>query len=319
MGTGEFALPTFKRLCELSNTTAGHQVVAVVTQPDRTGQGHHQHPHPVREMAESFQIPVYQPEKVNTAETLGQLANYAADLYVVAAYGQILPGKLLAIPRFGAINLHGSLLPKYRGAAPVQYAVWKGEQESGVTIFQIQPKLDAGPILGVVKTPLGFHETSGQYHDRLAELSVPLTLEVINQIATGTTIPVIQDQTGVSLAPKISKEAGDIIWSQTALAIHNQIRAMQPWPKAFTHWHDIHGKLQRLVIYSIELTDTPASKAPGTVEKIDQGEIFVATGDNLIKLINLQPAGKRMMSSRDFLNGTTFSTGTCFMKEQERI
>src|SRR5262249_53922151 len=152
-------------LCE-----SPHRVVGLFTQPDRVGRGHHHHPHPMKEAAVERGIAVFQPDNVNTPEALNQLRGLKADLAVVAAYGQILSAELLAIPRLGAINLHASLLPKYRGAAPIQYAVWKGEAETGITLFQIEPKLDAGPILGMVRTPVGAEETAGDLEDRLAQL-----------------------------------------------------------------------------------------------------------------------------------------------------
>jgi methionyl-tRNA formyltransferase len=180
MGTGTFALPTFQALIE-----SAHEVVALVTQPDRVGRGHHHHPHPMKDAALEAGIPVLQPEKVNRPEVLEQLTSFGPDLFVVAAYGQILSPDLLEIPRLGAVNVHGSLLPKYRGAAPIQYAIWHGETETGLTLFQLEPKLDAGPILGMVKTPIGPKETAGELHDRLAAIAPPLTLEVLRGLETG--------------------------------------------------------------------------------------------------------------------------------------
>jgi methionyl-tRNA formyltransferase len=311
LGTGTFALPAFQALC-----ASTHQVAGIVTQPDKTGPGHHNHENPLKTLGESLNIPVFQPAKINTPESLETLKNFEADLFVVAAYGQILSSRLLAIPRLGAINLHGSLLPKYRGAAPVQYSVWKGETETGVTIFQIEPTLDSGPMLGVVKTPLGFEETSGELHDRLAELSAPLAVHVVDQLDQQTAIFETQDITKVTLAPKIPKDAGIIQWSQSALEIHNHIRAMQPWPKAHTTYTDAKNQTQRLVIYRVGMTDIPTQSAPGTIEKIEHGKIYVATGDQLVTLEVLQPAGKKAMSSRDFLNGTSLATGTTFFNKE---
>jgi len=166
LGTGEFALPPFRALIE-----SDHQVAAVYTQPDRTGRGHHRHVNQVKVLAEEHGIPVRQPERVNTPDVLDELRAFEADLFVVAAYGQIMKPDFLAIPRLGAFNLHGSLLPRHRGAAPVQYSIWKGDQDTGVTMFQIEPALDSGPMVGKVVTPVGSKETSGELMQRLADLS----------------------------------------------------------------------------------------------------------------------------------------------------
>lgn len=198
MGTGEFAVPPFRGLLN-----SPHEIVGVLTQPDKTGRGHHRHTNPVKELAIAKAVPVFQPERVNRPEMLATLRSLQADLFIVAAYGQILKPELLAIPRLGAFNLHGSLLPRHRGAAPVQYAVWKGDAVTGVTIFQIEVALDSGPMVGRVETPIGELETSGELMLRLAELSVPLTLEVVQHLAAGTAVLQPQDTAFVTLAPKI--------------------------------------------------------------------------------------------------------------------
>ncbi|MCH7989347.1 MAG: methionyl-tRNA formyltransferase, partial [Planctomycetes bacterium] len=229
MGTGTFALPTFLALYE-----SDHQVVGLFTQPDRTGRGHHRHVNPLKNAAFEHGTPIFQPPNVNESESLDSLKSLQADLCVVAAYGQILSQDLLSIPRLGAINIHASLLPKYRGAAPIQYAILNGEQETGITLFQIEPKLDAGLILGVEKTVIHPKETSGELEERLRDVAADLTLRVIDQIDTGTVSSVPQDSAGVTRAPRIRKEQGAIDWSKTADEIGNHIRAMQPWPNPFT-------------------------------------------------------------------------------------
>ncbi|MEZ6045503.1 MAG: methionyl-tRNA formyltransferase [Planctomycetaceae bacterium] len=180
MGTGVFALPTFQALLD-----SEHQVVGLFTQPDRTGRGHHRHVNPLKVLAEEKDIPVFQPVKANTPESINDLKSLDADLCVVAAYGQILSADLLGTPRLGAINLHASLLPKYRGAAPIQWAMIKGERETGVTIFQIEPKLDAGPVWGVVSTPINESETYGELQDRLADLGAALCINVLKKSKQG--------------------------------------------------------------------------------------------------------------------------------------
>lgn len=314
MGTGTFALPAFQAMIESS-----HEVVGLVTQPDRTGRGHHRHVNEMKELALQHNIEVFQPENVNTPEVLERLRNFDAEIFVVAAYGQILSADLLAIPRLGAINLHGSLLPKYRGAAPVQYAVLNGDKESGVTIFQIEPKLDAGPILGMVKTEIRNKETSGQLHDRLAELSAPLTLEVLARLESGEIEKLPQPIEGVTKAPKIRKEQGLIDWSRSAKEIVSHVFGMQPWPLGYTYLHLPDKKPVRLILLDVveseqdsNLTDKDLPDNEFTPGKTIQNEnrMVVECGDGLIEVLSLQPAGKRVMSAEQFLCGTDISHGT---------
>jgi methionyl-tRNA formyltransferase len=304
MGTGEFALPTLRALCE-----SPHSVVGLVTQPDRTGRGHHHHVNPLKELALERGVEVFQPERVNLDESLQRLRSFKADLYVVAAYGQILSSRLLAIPRLGAINLHGSLLPKYRGAAPVQYAVLNGEQRTGVTIFQIEPKLDAGLILGQVETGIGPRETSGELMTRLSELAVPLTLQVIGSLEHGTARRIPQDPTAVTLAPRMTKEMGLIDWRQPAERIGWHIRAMQPWPMPFTFLRQTGKPPLRMLVLAIEPAgEQGASGEPGTIASAE-GRLFVRTGDQAVELLEVQPAGKRKMAAAEFLRGHAVRPG----------
>lgn len=306
MGTGTFALPTFQQLAESS-----HDVVALVTQPDRVGRGHHQHVNPLKERALERGITVFQPAKANAPESLEQLRNLRADLFVVAAYGQLLSADLLGIPRLGAINLHGSLLPRYRGAAPVQYSIWKGESESGVTIFQIEPRLDAGPILGMVKTEIGPRETSGQLHDRLAELAAPLALRVIHELETGIAQPQSQDASQVTRSPRIRKEEGRIDWQRSAREIGWHVRAMQPWPLPDTFLHLPERPPIRLLILDVDAVESGSRLADSPVGTLEAhgGELLVRCGDGVLRINTIQPAGKRAMSAQDFLRGTPVSEG----------
>lgn len=316
LGTGEFALPTFQALI-----ASGHDIAGLVTQPDRTGQGHHQHAHPMKETALARGIPVFQPDKVNTPESLDRLREFRADLFVVAAYGQILSAGLLAIPRLGAINLHASLLPKYRGAAPIQYVVLNGETETGVTIFQIQPKLDAGPILGVTRTAIGSKETSGELELRLAELAVPLTLRVIDQIESGTTQATYQDAAFVTKAPKMPKSMGEIDWGKRSEEIGWHLRAMQPWPMPYTFLHVPGKPVQRMLILDADIVDSgilsPSQQAAaaGTVLQRESKLLRVRTGDAAIDLLRLQPAGKRGLAIEEFLRGSPVTAGCRFGPE----
>ncbi|WP_437187516.1 methionyl-tRNA formyltransferase [Planctomicrobium sp. SH668] len=305
MGTGAFAYPAFQELIQST-----HQVVGLVTQPDRVGAGHHQHVNPLKELAIAHQIPVFQPEKANAPESLQRLRDFQADIFVVAAYGQILSADLLGIPRLGAINLHGSLLPKYRGAAPIQYSVWKGEVETGITVFQIEPKLDAGPILGVVKTQIGPKETSGELHDRMAQLAAPLTIEVLSDIESGNVKQLSQDTALVTKSPKIRKDEGNIQWDLTSQEIGWHVRAMQPWPMPFTFLHLPDRKPIRLLVLDVDPCENSKllASSPGTVAAFNN-ELHVRTGDGVVKINSLQPSGKRAMNADDFLRGTPVSAG----------
>ena len=334
MGTGDFAVPTFRALLNSS-----HEIVGVLTQPEKTGSGHHQHANPVKELAVAVSVPVFQPERVNRPEMLETLRSLQADVFIVAAYGQILRHELLAIPRLGAFNLHGSLLPRHRGAAPVQYAVWKGDVVTGVTIFQIELALDAGPIVGRIETPIGSSETSGELMLRLAELSVPLTLDIVTKLEAGTAEFKPQDTALVTLAPKIPREAGLIDWSMSGHDIDCHIRALQPWPRA-------SSVLQRrdqppLSCLVSQVTAIPDSEAPGRiVARVSdagfpdsdvaarsnipgrvveyQGRLLVAAGDGWLEMLKLQPEGRKAVDGRSFVNGYPLAEGDGFLTTMKR-
>lgn len=298
MGTGTFALPTFEKLI-----ASPHEVVGLVTQPDRVHRGK-VHPHPMKELAEKHNIPVLQPPKVKAAEFLEQLTALQADLTVVAAYGQILSDEVIKAPRLGTINLHGSLLPKYRGASPIQYAIWEGEQTTGVSIFQLVPELDAGPVIAEVRTPIGSQETFGELHDRLAILAVEPAIEAVEKLATGTAIPLPQNAEALSYAPKIMKHQGQIDWHAPLEKVLNHIRAMQPWPNPFTFLQGDQFKTQRLVILKAEpATDRQSPESPGQIVLAEPEGLVVATGTEPVRITQLQPAGKKPMAVDVFLNG----------------
>lgn len=310
MGTGSFALPTFQALYD-----SRHEVVGLFTQPDRTGRGHHRHQNPMKTLAEERGTPVCQPQNVKAPESIAELKALNADLCVVAAYGQILSAELIETPRLGAINLHASLLPKYRGAAPVHYAILHGETETGVTIFQIEPKLDAGPILGVVSTEIGPKETTGELEARLAELAVPLTLTVLDGLASGTIERRSQDASQVTRAPSMRKSFGRIDWTRTTHEILCHIRAMQPWPTPFTFLAPAGRKPVRLIVLDAE-PDSPEitpeldlSTAPGTVAFADGKRLSIRTADGAIRILTLRPEGKRAMPVADFLHGHAVQPG----------
>jgi methionyl-tRNA formyltransferase len=303
LGTGRFALPAFRALLASS-----HAVAALVTQPDRAGRGHHRHVNVMKEAALAAGIDVGQPDRANSPESLAWLQACHADVFVVAAYGQILSAKLLALPRLGAINLHASLLPRYRGAAPIQHAIWKGETRTGVTIFQIVPQLDSGPILGTVETAIGPEETAGELELRLAELAAPLTLQALEQLERGSARPVLQDPSLVTLAPKITKEQGLIDWTRSSPQVACQIRAMQPWPMPYSFLRRGHQSPMRTLVLSARIpSDTMAvgweQAAPGDVVPADSKRLLVRTGTGLLEITQLQLAGKRPMSAAEFLCG----------------
>jgi methionyl-tRNA formyltransferase len=309
MGTGDFAVPPFRAVLESS-----HQVVAALTQPDKTGRGHHQHVNVVKQLAESFGVPVLQPERVNRAEVLDQLRSFQADVFLVAAYGQILKPALLEIPRLGAFNLHGSLLPRHRGAAPVQYSIWKGDTLTGVTIFQIELALDSGPMIGKVETNIGAKETSGELMLRLAELSVPLTLVALSQLEAGTAQFEKQDESLVTLSPKISREDGIIEWAQSSREIDCQVRAMQPWPKASTLLRRPGHTDVRCIILDVQplsANEAAASALPGSAAAVN-GRLIVKTGDAAVEILKLQPEGRKAVDGRSFLNGHPIPDGSIF-------
>lgn len=313
MGTGSFAVPTFQGLYESS-----HEVVGLVTQPDRTGRGHHHHVNPMKELAQAQGTPVFQPQKANSEQALARLREITADLFVVAAYGQLLSADLLSIPPLGAINVHASLLPKYRGAAPVNYAILNGEVETGVTIFQIEPRLDAGPMLARIATPIGSKETAGELEQRLAQLAIAPTLEVIDRLESGTTHPLPQDRGQVTKAPRMSKQMGEIDWPQPSARIGCHIRAMQPWPKPFTFLHQSGKDPLRMLILDVDpvaLLEDSESLSPGEVVSVNEDELIVRTGDGAVAIRQIQPAGKRTMSTADFLHGHPVSVGDWFGPE----
>jgi len=316
MGTGEFAVPPFRALLN-----SPYEIVGVLTQPGKTGRGHHQHANPVKELAVAKAVPVFQPERVNRPEMLDTLRVLQADLFIVAAYGQILKSELLAIPRLGAFNLHGSLLPRHRGAAPVQYAIWKGDSFTGVTIFQIELSLDSGPMIGRVETPIGASETSGELMLRLADLSVPLTLEVVQNLEAGTAVFQPQDAALVTLAPKIPREAGVIDWTKSRHEIDCHIRAMQPWPKASSVLQRRDQPPLRCIIRQVAALSedglSPGCFVPGRVQD-HQGRLLVGAGDGWLEILKLQPEGRKAVDGRSFVNGYPLAEGDGFLTSIER-
>jgi len=300
LGTGPFAVPLLQSL-----HASEHEVVCAISRPPR---GRKPLPAPVAVAAEQLGIEVWLPETVNSDEACSKLTAMEADLLVVCDYGEILKPPTLASSRLGGINLHGSLLPKYRGAAPVQWAILNGDQETGNTVIQMTPGLDAGPCLAVQRIAIDPDETSGELEPRMAELGAELTLQVANQLAADTASPIEQDKTQATKAPRLTKQQGEIDWSQSAVQIKNQVRALQPWPKAFTHWQRTESDPLRLIIHRVAIAEDQKSAIPGEVVCVEQG-LLIATGKGVLQLEAIQPAGKRVMTVEEFLRGQSVCVG----------
>lgn len=307
-GTGNLAVPSF-----LSLLDSKHRVVGLVTQPDRLGRGHHQHVNPLKVAAVERSVPVLQPESIKTPEALDQLRQLNADLFVVAAYGQMLSNDVISTPRLGTINIHASLLPKYRGATPIHAAILNGDTETGVTIIQIEPKMDAGPMLGVVRTAIRPDETTGKLEERLAELAIPLLFRVIDEIEAGVVVSVQQDHSQMSRVRKLTKADGRIDWTRPAIEVERHVRGMQPWPGPFSELHQTGRPPLRMQILQTQLvTDSGASGQPGDVVMTDPTKLIVRCGQQAVAIEQLQPDGKRPMSATEFLRGRKLSAGDRF-------
>ena len=306
LGTGDFALPTFVHLCD-----SGHRVECLITQPDRP-QGRKQEliPSPIKLAAIERGIVVDQPEDVNAPGSLERIRALAPDLLVTAAYGQILSAELLGIPRLGGINLHGSILPAYRGAAPVARAIENGERESGVTVILMTPRIDAGGMIAVARTPIGPDETAGALETRLALLGAPLIAGAIAALEAGTAEVLPQDRAKVTRAPKLRKEDGVIDWSKPAQAVHDKVRAMQPWPLASTHWQrpgPAGSAPMRLIVHAT--TPVAGQGAPGVVLEAGGDRLVVAAGDGAVRILSIQREGKKPGPVAEFLNGNRVVPG----------
>ncbi|WP_017223717.1 methionyl-tRNA formyltransferase [Moritella dasanensis] len=292
-GTPDFAA---KHLSALLNSE--HQVIAVYSQPDRpAGRGKKLKPSDVKQLAVSHDIPVYQPASLRNEEAQQALSALDADLMVVVAYGLILPQVVLDTPRLGCINVHGSLLPRWRGAAPIQRSIWAGDAETGVTIMQMDLGLDTGAMLHKVTCPIAVDETSASLYDKLAELGPQGLLETLAQISDNTAVAEVQDDEQSNYAAKLSKEEANIDWTQSAVEIERQVRAFNPWPVSYTQIAE-----QNVKIWQASVSEETTNAQPGTVLAATKIGIQVATGDGVLTLLNLQLAGKKAMPVQDILN-----------------
>jgi methionyl-tRNA formyltransferase len=304
LGTGDFALPTFNHLCD-----TGHNVVALVTQPDRP-QGRKQEliPSEIKRSALARGVRVEQPEDVNASESLELVRSMNPDLLVTAAYGQILSADLLSIPRLGGINLHGSILPSYRGAAPVARAIQNGEAETGVTVIRMTPKIDAGGMMSIARTAIDPDETAGELEDRLAALGAPLVEQAIADLVHGTAEVIPQVKSRVTRAPKLRKDDGLICWDRPATEIHNLVRAMKPWPIASTTFRPPgppEREPLRLIVHRTEVvnSDGQTEALPGAVLEASGDRLVIAASPGAVRLLSIQIPGKKAVSAADFLRG----------------
>ena len=301
MGTPEFALATLEGLM-----TAGVNLVGVYTQPDRPkGRGKKLAASPVKQLALEYNIPVFQPLKLREPLVVEELQSLRPDLIVVSAYGQILPKAVLAIPRYHCINVHASLLPKYRGAAPINKAIVDGETETGVTTMLMDVGLDTGDMLVKRSLTIGPNETAGQLHERLALLSREALSETLRQLCAGTLVAEKQNDELSCYAPMMKKEEGLIDWKQTAINIHNQVRGLDPWPGTYTY---LAGEVLKIAATTV---DAALSGEPGTILSTDESGVRVACGDGALVVGELQLPGKKRLTAADFLRGCDLPPGTC--------
>lgn len=296
MGTPDFAVPSLEALLN-----AGHQICGVFTQPDKPkNRGMKLQAPPVKEFGLAHDIPVYQPESVKDGTAMELIRQLEPELIAVAAYGRILPVDILEYPAYGCINVHSSLLPRYRGSAPIHWAILNGDAQSGVTIMHMAKAMDAGDIIAQAATPIDPNETVETLHDRLARMGAELLVEVVEQLKNGTAKRTPQDESEVTYAPMLSRELSPLDWTRTARQLHDQVRGLIPWPATTT---DIIGG-QPVKIFEVEETGIATSAAPGTITAAGKQGIDVACGDGvLLRIKQLQAQGGKRMAAADYLRG----------------
>ncbi|MBA55150.1 MAG: methionyl-tRNA formyltransferase [Pseudomonadales bacterium] len=305
-GTPDFAATVLQSIL-----SSRHNVIACYTQPDRpAGRGRKLTPSPVKALAQEQDIPVYQPLNFKQAEDVERLAALNADLMVVVAYGLILPKSVLDAPRLGCINVHASILPRWRGAAPIQRAIAEGDTESGVTIMQMDVGLDTGDMLLKEFTPISAEDTGGSLHDRLAEIGGKAILDALEQIATGNTTPEPQNDSLATYAHKLSKEEGKLDWNRSALELNNLVRAFNPWPVAHT---ELNGNVLR--VWQTQALLQNVNAEPGTLIAVNKDSLDVATGSGVLRLLELQLPGAKRLPVADILNAKAdwFPVGARFI------
>jgi methionyl-tRNA formyltransferase len=309
LGNGPFARPALDALFQST-----HSIELVVARPDLPS-GKHQRvePGPVASLAAELGLPLIQPPDANAADCVEQIRRIGPDLLVVVDFGQLLSSELLGAARFGGINIHGSLLPKYRGSAPIVWAVYHGDKESGVSIIQMTPRLDAGGVILQESVPIGPNQTAGELEEVLAPLGARLALQAVGRIASGAALPIPQDPSLATKAPRLKKDHGRIEWTRTAQQIHDQVRALNPWPIAFTEWRrDGHAPLRLQILESRPEPQAETDSAPGTVAAVHKDRFEVATGAGRLTVLRLKPAGKPAMDAGAFLRGAALAVGQHF-------
>lgn len=309
MGTPDFAVLPLRALAE-----SGYEIAAVVTQPDKPkGRGKTMLPTPVKEEAQKYDIPVYQPVKVRDPEFIQVLEEIHPDLIVVAAFGQMIPKTILDLPEFGCINIHASLLPKYRGAAPIQQAVIDGEKESGVTIMRMGTGLDTGDMISKVIVPLADDETGGSLFDKLAQAGAELLIKTLPSILDGTAVYEKQpEESPTPYAAMITKQMGLLDFSESAVKLERLVRGLNPWPSAYTY---LNGKT--LKVWKSKAVPGNTEEAPGTILAADREGIHVACADGILVLTEVQLEGKKRMDTDAFLRGYKIEKGSVFMNHKE--
>ncbi|MVO99230.1 methionyl-tRNA formyltransferase [Paenibacillus lutrae] len=305
MGTPDFAVLPLQTLLE-----GGYEVAAVITQPDRPkGRKRILTPPPVKVEAEKHGIPVFQPEKLRTSDTVDEIRRIQPDLIVTAAYGQILPKAVLDIPRLGCINIHASLLPKYRGGAPIHHAIIRGEQVTGVTIMYMAVGLDTGDMISKIEVAIGDEDTTGTMFEKLSRAGADLLKRTLPELSAGTVTPVVQNEEEAIYSPNIGREDERIDWTKPSRAIWNQVRGLNPFPGAYTTWN---GEV--LKVWSCAKPEDgeagSAAAAAGTIIRADENGIEVATGDGSVVLLTVQPSGKKAMDVAQLVRGTSIAPGT---------
>jgi methionyl-tRNA formyltransferase len=307
LGTGPFAVPTLQKLA-----ASRHEIGLVITRPPKA---RNETASPLQRAGESLNLRVLSPPTVNTPEAQSQLTSLAPDLLVVCDYGEILRPETLNTARLGGINLHGSLLPKYRGAAPIQWAILNGEAETGNSVIQMTPGLDAGPLLAQQRTPIDPDDDAEQLEARLAQMGAEAVLAVVDELESGKAQPIAQDKSLASKAPRLKKEQGAIDWSRTAAEIKNQVRALRPWPRAFTFWRRPGSQPIRVNIDRVDTVSavilSEAAATPGTILDAT-GRLLIAAGKGTVEVLQLQPAAKRSMPAAEFTRGYRPAAGDVF-------
>lgn len=300
MGTPDFSVGTLEALVE-----AGHEVVLAVTQPDKPkGRGKEMQFTPVKECALKYNIPVFQPRRVREIECIEELRKYNADIMVVVAFGQILPKEILEMTPYGCVNVHASLLPKYRGAAPIQWSIIDGEEITGVTTMQMDEGLDTGDMLLKTEIRMDEKETGGSLHDKLAEAGAKLCVETLEALRQKTVTPIPQGETTTAYAKMLDKQLGNIDWNKKGVEIERLIRGLTPWPSAYTNWN---GKVMK--IWDAEVVEGTNEAAPGTIVKVEKDAFYVQTGEGFLRVCELQIPGKKRMDAGAFLRGYQVKAG----------